>query len=43
MYEKQHKNNAVLKENKKKRNQDRYDVCYVTFKYLFTYSRHMYM
>ena len=33
-------NNIVLKENEK-RNRD--DVCYVTFKYLFTCSMHIYI
>ena len=39
-----HKNNAVLKEKKEKKTlemKNRNDVCYMTFRYLFTYFAHI--
>ena len=38
-----HKCNVVLKEKEKKRHENRHDVCYMTFKYLFTYFTHTYL
>ena len=37
-----HESNVVLKENKN-RHENRHDVCYVIFKYLFTCFMHTYL
>ena len=38
-----HKSSVVLKENKKKRHENRDDICYVIFKHLFTYFTYTYV